>query len=448
MTIVFRSSEEAIDLAGSETPDEKRDDALLELGSTGLKRDGGFVHEEFLPELAGDKARRVYREMRDNDSVIGAILFAIDMLIRRVQWYVDPASQDREDLERAEFVESNMQDMSMTWEDTISEIMSMLIFGWSYHEIVYKKRMGRNEDSRLNSLYDDGYFGWRKIPIRAQETLSRWVFDATGGIQGMVQVAPPNYTPRFIPIEKALLFRTEVRKGNPEGRSILRNAYRPWYFKKHIEEIEGIGIERDLAGLPVAWVPAEILQEKASGRERATLENIRKIITNVRRDEQEGVIFPLVYDEDGNRMYDLELMSTGGRRQFDTDDIIARYDQRIAMTAMADFILLGHENVGSFALGASKADLFSMALEAWLDEIAAVFNRYAIPRLFRINNFDVEELPKLRPEKIHVPDLNALSNYVSRLAGAGMPLFPDNELENHLREVASLPKSGDAQHEQ
>ena len=31
---------------------------------------------------------------------------------------------------------------------------------------------------------------------------------------------------------QALLFRTKSRKDNPEGRSILRNAYRPWYFKE------------------------------------------------------------------------------------------------------------------------------------------------------------------------------------------------------------------------
>ena len=58
-----------------------------------------------------------------------------------------------------------------------------------------------------------------------------------------------------IPMSKALLFRTKSRKNNPEGRSILRNAYRSWYFKRRIQEIEGIGIERDLAGLPVMHGP-------------------------------------------------------------------------------------------------------------------------------------------------------------------------------------------------
>ncbi|MGI6498023.1 MAG: hypothetical protein ACOX0U_04265 [Oscillospiraceae bacterium] len=52
-----------------------------------------------------------------------------------------------------------------------------------------------------------------------------------------------------------MIFRTKSRKGSPEGRSILRNAYRSWYFKRRIQEIEGIGIERDLAGFPTLTAP-------------------------------------------------------------------------------------------------------------------------------------------------------------------------------------------------
>jgi hypothetical protein len=52
----------------------------------------------------------------------------------------------------------------------------------------------------------------------------------------MVQMAPPRYQTTVIPIEKSLLFRTSIAKGNPEGVSLLRTAYRSWYFKKRLEE--------------------------------------------------------------------------------------------------------------------------------------------------------------------------------------------------------------------
>lgn len=414
--------------------------SMEELGSTGLERFNGTIDEEFLPQLKAERGIRTYKEMRDNDPVIGAVLFAIDMLIRSVEWRVEPAGGDQADLDAADFLESCRQDMSNSWQETISEIMSMLVFGWSYHEIVYKQRLGDNRDPSKRSRYNDGRIGWRKLPIRSQDSLWEWTIDDKGGIQGLIQQPPPYYRQVFIPIEKALLFRTTNQKGNPEGRSVLRNAYRPWFFKKHIEEIEGIGIERDLAGLPIAWVPPELLSKNATPEDRALLNEIKKIIRNVRRDEQEGVIFPLLYDSENNqKLYDFSLLSSGGNRQFDTDKIIQRYDQRIAMTVLADFILLGHEKVGSFSLASSKTTVFATALGAWLDSIAAVFNRHAIPRLFEINGMSLEELPTLTHGDIESPDLAELGDFISKLAGVGMPLFPDQALEAKLRSFAKLP---------
>ena len=145
--------------------------------------------------------------------------------------------------------------------------------------------------------------GWKKLPIRSQDTLDRWLFNLVGDIVGLVQRPFSQPKAREIPNEKLLLFRTTSRKNSPQGVSMLRNAYRPWFFKKRIEEIEGIGIERDLAGLPVAHVPAEILSSDAGTEETALRTELKKIIRNIRRDEQEGVLFPLVYDENGKEIF-------------------------------------------------------------------------------------------------------------------------------------------------
>lgn len=83
--------------------------------------------------------------MSENDDVVGAILYAIEMLIRQADWNVEPCGDTTADKEAAEFVKSCMDDMSDTWIDTISEILSFLTFGWSFHEIVYKRRMGNKK---------------------------------------------------------------------------------------------------------------------------------------------------------------------------------------------------------------------------------------------------------------------------------------------------------------
>ena len=410
-----------------------------QFGKIGLIQYDGMIYEEINQKLIGIKGIEIYKEMSEEDAVIGALLFAIEMLIRQVDWSIESYSDEKKDLEMADFVKSNMMDMSHSWEDLISEILSMLVYGWSYHEICYKKRNGFNKDVDKNSRFNDGKIGWSKISVRSQESLYKWELDNNGNILGMYQRPAPNYNLLFVPYEKSLLFRTVYKKNNPEGRSILRNAYRSWYFKKNIEIIEGIGIERDLAGLPVAWVPPELLNSNASVGEKSVLSEIKNIVRNIRRDEQEGIVFPMAYDENNNKIYNLELLSSSGSRQFNTNEIIQRYDNRIAMTVLADFILLGHEKVGSFALSSDKTNLFSVALGAWLKSICEVFNRKAIPDLFLINGFDVERLPRLVFSDIESMSLEELGNYINKLAVSGVSLFPNKELEDYLLRVANLP---------
>ena len=401
-----------------------------ETGRTGARRYGGLFYEEFLSELQGIRGVRVYEEMSSNDDVCGAILFAIKMLIRQASWNVQPGGTSDADREVAHFVKSCLYDMSSTWSDTISEILSFLTYGWSVHEIVYKRRMGHKKDVRLESKFDDGLIGWQKLPIRCQESLYAWEFDEHDNLTAFVQMPAPDFKVIRIPVEKLLLFRTESRKDSPEGRSILRNAYRSWYFKKRIQEIEGIGIERDLAGFPVLTAPEGV--DIWSPSNAALLETCTRFVTNIRRDAMEGLTIPAGWK--------LELLSTGGSRQFDTSRIIERYDTRIAMTVLADFLFLGHERTGSWALSSDKTELFAMAIAAYLDMICETFNRVAIPRLIEMNSkaFANVETPQLIHGDIETQDLSKLAAFLKDMSGIGL-ITPDDELEAYLREQANLP---------
>jgi hypothetical protein len=294
------------------------------------------------------------------------------------------------------------------------------------------------KDPTRKSKYTDNKVGWRKWAIRSQETHNNWLWDEDGGIQGFEQIDPWGAGIHQIPIDKGLLFRTTTQKNNPEGKSLLRTAYRPWYFKRRIEEIEAIGIERDLAGLPVAFVPPEYLSSTASADQQAVLASIVSIVQNVKRNEQEGIVFPNVYDEQGHKLFDITLLSTGGSRQFDTDKVISRYDQRIAMSVLSDFILLGSDRVGSFALGSSKIDLWTMAVDAICKSMAEVINQHAIPKLLKYNGMAFDDAPELKYSEVAHIDLTVISDYVSKLTAAGA-ISPDAEMEDFLRGLAGLP---------
>lgn len=406
-----------------------------EIGRIGQLRYGGIIYEEYLKELQGRSGVEVYKEMADNDDTVGAILFVIEMLMRQCTFNVEPGGNTAKDKEAAEFVEQCMNDMQYSWASTISEIVSFLTYGWSYHEIVYKRRMGKTKDRRTSSKYDDGLIGWRKLPIRSQDTLWEWVYeDTSDDLLGMTQAPPPYYEHLTIPIEKALHFRTQSRKDNPEGRSILRNAYRSWYFKKRIQEIEGIGMERDLAGFPVITGPEGLDLWDTDDEEAAiALAAAQNIVTNIRRDAKEGLVLP--------NGWTLELLSAGGNRQFDTNQIIERYDKRIATTVIADFILLGQGDTGSFALSSDKTRLFALAIGTYLDEICEVFNTQGIPRLIDINGDHfkgITEYPKMVHGDIEDANLESLGSFISQMITAGV-LIPDEELENFVRRAGNLP---------
>lgn len=421
--------------------------AQKEIGRIGQHRYGSvgygqIFYEEFLPELRGIRGVRAYTEMADNDAMIGGILFTIEMLMRNVDFKIEPGGDGEKDKEAAEFVTSCMDDMENTWADTLSEILSFLTYGWSYHEIVYKRRVGKNSSPITNSKYKDGLIGWRKLPIRSQDTLAGWEYkEGTDELIGMIQEAPPDYTHVTIPIEKALHFRTRSRKGNPEGRSVLRTAYRAWYFKKRIEEIEGYGIERDLAGFPVLYAPSDMdIWDDEDDAMQGALAKAEAIVSSIRRDQREGLVLPGGYEQGTG--WKLELITSGSRRQFDTNAIIDRYDKRIATSVLADFIMLGQQQVGSFALADSKTKIFALAIGTYLDVICEVFNNQAIPRLIDINGDHfkgISDYPRMTHGDIEEKDLTQYASFIKEMIGAGV-IAPDEGLEEEVRRVGGLPE--------
>lgn len=409
---------------------------------SGVHGNGSIFMEEFLPELQGIRAVQAYTEMMDNDATIGGVWFAIEMLIRKTDFHIEPGGDNAKDKEAAEFIESCLNDMERTWAETLSEILSFLPFGWSLHEICYKRRMGKTNHRLTNSKYSDGLIGWRKLAPRAQDTLFGWEYeDGTDDLVGMTQQPSPDYEKVTIPMDKALHFRTRSWKDNPEGQSIFRRAYRPWYMKKRLEEIEGYGMERDLAGFPVLYAPADMDIFNSDDPDMIRmLDYAQNLVSGIKRDALEGVVLQQgTPDMPG---WKLELLASSGKRQFDTNAIIDRWDKRIATSVLADFVLLGQQQVGSFALADSKTKIFALAIGAYLDIICEVFNNQGIPRLIDLNGDHFKgktDYPKMVHGDIEDVDLVQFATYIEKMVGAGV-LTPDEELEKEIRRVGNLPE--------
>lgn len=419
----------------------------MEIGRSGLRRFSGYVEEEFLPQLKGVRGIEVYREMSENNPIAGSFIFAIVNLLRQLKWDAEAASDSPEDQENQEFLKSCMDDMSHSWGDMITEALTCVIYGWAWMEVTFKRRVSPWEtDPAKRSQFTDGLWGWRKVSLRAQETLHRWMFDETGGIQAMIQMAPPNYDTRVIPVTKSLLFRTTSVKNNPEGRSMLRSMYWPWFMMKRLCEHEAVGVERDLTGLPMATLPSKYFEAKPGSKEASMLNATKKIVKNVRRDENEGIVWPSHYDEDTKQQeFTFELLTSGGSRQFNTNEMIQRYASWQLTAVLAQFILLGQQSVGSYAMSTDQSGLFRTALNAIAEMIADIFNRHAVPKLFALNGNKPDKLPKIKPTSVEDVNLTELSGFITSMVQAGATFFPDPKMEQFVRSVARLPELDDEQ---
>lgn len=425
-----------------------------EIGSSGLRQFSGWVREEFLQQLVGRQGAQKYREMLDNSPIVNALMMTFQATMRKVDWRVLPANDSGEAQEAADFVDSCRTDMSHTWEELIMENLSMLGYGFASHELVYKKRNGRNPGmdpqrpgkQLAKSDYDDGLIGWRRLPIRSQDTVIKWFFDENGETEGLTQ--QPWVGPLIdIPIEKLLLFRAGVHKSNPEGRSILRSAYVPYYFVKRLQEQEAILFER-MGGIPLVKIPSQVftLADGGDGKAAAALAMYKQIVTNMRVDEQMGVVLPsdvwpgTTGQGTSTPMYSFELVTPQiGAARLSHDTTISRYNTSILTSVLADFLTLGHESRGTQSLAVSKVDMFFQAIEGYLNSMAAIYNRHAIPRLWGLNGFDFDLMPSIEPDMAQRVDLDVLSNFILRLSQAGMPLFPNDELQSYILDAGGMP---------
>lgn len=425
---------------------EKRDGVpggkFTEIGASGLQIVGGRVNEEFLPVLRGERGVRMWREMGDNDPYSGALLYGLLQTVLRSEWSI---ALNEADVSSGDFLEQCRDDMEHPFRDVVAEAMTMGQYGWAFLETVFKMRTGPDADNP--SDYDDGKIGWRKMPLRAQETLWRWTIDPTeGDIIGLQQrlwgseldILRPSYVD--IPMAKGCLFRTTHHKNNPEGRSMLRSGWVPYDKRKKIEIYEGIGAERDLAGMPVFYIPAENMAPNASADQQAAVEMYKTIGRNIRNDDQGYLVMPQEYDpETGGAMYKFELASTNGRRLFDTGAIIERLATAQLMSIMADVMMIGHEGSGSLALSRTKEQMFTSGVQSMLDEVREILNNDAIPRLFRLNGM-APPFPQFTTSPIQRIDPSDFVTMILNLAQSGMPLWPDDDLDEYVRDFLGWPE--------
>ena len=383
--------------------------------STGLAMWYGITFEEYLTQLKPwQRLAKIYREMTD-DAVIGSMLEAIYTPLLSTPFNVIPVDDSDEQKKAKEFIEENLFNIpNQEWLEHTEDAMEFLSYGFAITEKVYEKRA-------------DGLFHLRALIPIGQETLLRWgERDEYGDVTGFIQLVPTTGRQNAAPMNKLLHFTWRTRKKSPMGRSLLRSLYRPWYFKRNLEALEAIGIERGVGNVPMATLQAEFY---GGGDESDRLTALKDALDNFRIDETAYIILP--------RGVTVEPYGGGGKA-YDIRAVIRDWGHVIKQRFFADFLSMGSEKVGTQSLAKELNTFFKLALVSVQRRMLEVWNRQLIPQMFEINNIPMAKYPKLAWNDPSSINIQALAQAYSMLVKANL-LQITPELIKHLHEQLRLP---------
>lgn len=414
-----------------ETAPKKKKKPTVRISSSGLKRVGGRVYEEFLPELRFPQGLRVYDEMRKNSGVVGGFLRAVGSSFRSVKWVTAPADDSPDAAMRAAFHESCRDDMELSWNDFVSNAVTCLPFGFAAHEMWFKLRQGRKADP--SSKYTDGRVGIAGLPLVGHDSIQEWAWDLDdpNKLTGLWQIAPPKHERVMLPRAKMLLFRTCPEKDNPEGESLLRQAYYDYYSMMRLENIESISLERTGMGIPAVILPKDATSEvdaPGASDEAAA----QALVSKVRVDEQGGIVVP--------HGWEFQLIRPTGRVDPQLFDLaIRRHRTGMLISVLAVFLELGSARVGSFALAKQGQGFFEIAFEGYVQAFEETYNEEVIPLLFELNGVD-DKLPKLTHTTAAGVNVQAIVEAVTSLVDTGLVDGTDPTLQSYMRDLLRLPR--------
>lgn len=431
----------------TDTPSKTR--SKVEIGYSGSNtRFGQIRSDELQVELKGKAGIKKYREMRDNDATIGAVMYATEQILRDVPHIVEPSDKKNEkSVEMAEWLDTVLGDMEHSLDDHISEALSSLTYGFALFEPVYKIRGGpKFVDVKRKSKYSDGHYGLRKLASRAQWTIDHFKIDEkTGEILGVYQEQSINGPDsNFIPKDKLVHYRTTTVNNDPSGRSILRNAFKSYTYLNAMQATEGIAVERELNGIPIIRIPSDYMSEDATDEQKSIMEMAKRIGRDLKFNEQGSIVLPSdvwILDDkiSTHRLVDVELIASKGTRNISIDPIITRYQHDIARSVMAEFLMLGASSTGSYALSKSKTDIFLRSVESYINTIYDILNQQIVRPLWELNGFDIELMPTIKAGDVAPHDLDSLGSYLRNLNGADINLTEQVDIIDALLTNAELP---------
>ncbi len=383
-----------------------------ELGTT-RSQWTSYMREEFNPKLRGIEGLKLYDRMRKTDSTVRGSLRTLKTPITGATWFVEAANETPLDIEIAEFVSWNLfRGMTYVWRSILREALVSLDLGFYMFEKVWDIRIVNGEPRAV----------LKKLAARHPMDVEEWAFDANGGPLGVhLYDAEGQSDHVYIPIDKLAIFTFDGEAGDITGNSVLRSAYKHWYFKENAYKIDAIQKERHGIGIPIVVLPFG-----AKTKDRTDAINLAR---NLRVNEKAYAVLPAGWE--------LMFLKLEGEpvSALETAD---HHNKMIYQNVLAQ--AMWGSNFGVTSSDAEQAqEIFYKSTRQLAEEMALVMNSFVIPQMVNFNWLGVEEYPQLKVRKLgDVSEARDLSFSLRNYIGAGV-IKPDDRLEQWARETIDAP---------
>lgn len=410
-------------------------------GGPGVAVFGGYVEEgETNAKVAGLEKYRTYTNILANTSIAAASVRFFLNLLAKAHWNVEAANQeDAKAVEIAEWFEKAIHDCTTPWHRIVRRAGLYRYYGYSIQEWTAKKN-------------DDGSIGILDVEARPQHTIERWVVDESGTVHGVVQRSPQTF--KEIPLNRQRLVYVvdDSITDSPEGLGLFRHIVKAVERLEEYERLEGIGFETDLRGIPVGRAPFMELKKAVQAgtitqdQMDAQLQAMRTFLTKHKRTANLALFLDSkVYESTGDNrtpsgqpQWGLDLLKAGATSAPELAAAIQRLNREIARVLGTENILLGESGAGSLAMSRDKSDQFALVIDGTLKELAEAFQSDLVKPFMELNGWDMELMPKLKPEKIQHRAIEEVTQALRDMASAGAVMGPDDPAINEVRRLLGL----------
>lgn len=396
------------------------------------------LDDEETPELQWPNSVYVYDRMRKQEASVVQVIKAVTYPLRRVQWRVDQAGA------KTKITEQIAEDFGLpilgrkmkptprirdrfSWHEHLYLACLQLVFGHAYFEQDYRilpTGPGGSLQARLH-----------KLAYRPPKTIERFEVATDGGLNAIRQVSPGRGAGPRLTVDRLVAHVHEREGGNWMGQSVLRAAFGPWWLKQRAVRTWSASFDRNGLGVPVytgSEQPEGLDADEVKRRQDKERDEGLKLATSLRAGENAGAYKP--------HSAGLELLGVTGRLP-NIEAGVRYFDELIARAVLANFLTLGGDNsTGSYALGETFEDFFTMSLQTEATQIADVVTAHAVEDWVDENYGAAEPAPRIVFDEIGSKlTVEAITQLIS--VGA---ITKDKPLEAHLRTRGGLPPAEEA----